>query len=198
MIYSKKVLSLILTALMVQSIFVTGGTVTAASYETTQESSYAQLQTAESKSAGDFTYSVENNGVKILKYTGTDTEVTIPNKIENLPVTALGDYAFAECKNIVGVEVPDTVTDMGSWTFCNCENLQVVNIPNGVTRLRERLFLNCYSLVQVNIPETVTVLEGWCFERCDSITSITIPDSVTEIGISAFRDFGNPVGHFSW
>ena len=186
MIYSKKVLSLILTALMVQSIFVTGGTVTASSYETTQESSYAQVQTAESKSAGDFTYSVENNGVKILKYTGTDTEVTIPNKIENLPVTAIGDYAFSDCHDIIGVEVPNTVTDMGSWTFCNCENLQVVNIPNGVTRLRERLFLNCYSLVQVNIPETVTVLEGWCFERCDSITSITIPYSVTEICESAF------------
>ena len=115
MIYSKKVLSLILTALMVQSIFVTGGTVTASSYETTQESSYAQVQTAESKSIGDFEYTVGNDSVTVTRYTGSDTEVSIPSQIEGKSVTAIGDYAFKDCKAVTGVNVPNTVTDMGGW-----------------------------------------------------------------------------------
>ena len=42
----------------------------------------------------DFEYTIEHNQVTIIKYTGTSKDVTIPNEIENLPVTTIGIGAF--------------------------------------------------------------------------------------------------------
>lgn len=43
----------------------------------------------------DFEYEVSSdNTVTITRYNGSATEVTVPNKINDLPVTAIGDSAF--------------------------------------------------------------------------------------------------------
>lgn len=57
----------------------------------------------------DFAYTIENNTVTITRYIGNASEVTVPDQIEGLPVTAIGDTAFAWNHTIVKVILPDTL-----------------------------------------------------------------------------------------
>ena len=45
--------------------------------------------------AEDYTYETNNGTITITKYTGPGGEVSIPGKINGLPVTSIGDGAFS-------------------------------------------------------------------------------------------------------
>ena len=119
---SKKIMSAILTALMVQSILTTGFAVTTSAYETPVNESTAQTQVQESKDGvyGDFEYSVSDGKVTINKYTGSDTEVVIPSEIEGMPVITIRNFAFQSCRNLVHLTIPDSVTSMSANAFFIC------------------------------------------------------------------------------
>ena len=51
------------------------------------------------------------NGV-LVKYTGKDIEVKIPDSI-----TAIGISAFEGCSNIASVSIPNSVASIGSRAF---------------------------------------------------------------------------------
>jgi heat shock protein HslJ len=79
---------------------------------------------------GDFTYSVASEGkVRVDKYNGTATEVTVPEKIleDRYTVTEIGDEAFMNNASIVSVDLPDTITRIGKRAFKNCTKLANMN-----------------------------------------------------------------------
>jgi hypothetical protein len=118
------------------------------------------------KSVAGFDYRETNEGGKrgitITNYTGTNSAVTIPAKIRNLPVTAIGELAFA-MKQLTGVTIPEGVTTIGYYAF------------------------DGNQLTSVTIPESVTTIGEYAFYR-NQLTSVTIPDSVTSIGLDAFNE----------
>ena len=59
--------------------------------------------------AEDFTYDVEDDGIKIRSYTGSDTVVVIPEEIEGKPVTALYKYVFGNNSPVRAVLIPESV-----------------------------------------------------------------------------------------
>ncbi len=63
----------------------------------------------------------------------TDTEgvLSIPSKINGMPVTAIGSMAFRECRNLTKVIIPEGVTSIGRRAFHDCENL-TVSLPSTV------------------------------------------------------------------
>lgn len=101
-------------------------------------------------------------------------------------VTALGSACFLDQKNIVSVEIPNSVTEVGERAFYGCTGLTSIEIPNSVTEITENLFVDCTSLASVVIPESVIEIGRCAFTGCSSLTSIEIPTSVTEIGEIAF------------
>ncbi len=44
-----------------------------------------------------FNYTTNNGTITITKYTGSGGDVTIPDTINGLPVTSIGDGAFSRC-----------------------------------------------------------------------------------------------------
>ena len=54
---------------------------------------------------------VTQNGV-LLKYIGTDSDVTIPNGIKYI-----GFGAFANCKSLTSISIPESVTMIGFYAF---------------------------------------------------------------------------------
>jgi hypothetical protein len=110
--------------------------------------------------AGDFEYKKSNGKITITKYIGKTKDVVIPKKINGLPVTAIGDEAFA-WKRLTGVVIPDSVTSIGDEAFSRNQ------------------------LTSVIIPDSVTSIGDGAFED-NQLTSVIIPDSVTSIGNAAF------------
>jgi hypothetical protein len=83
------------------------------------------------QNAGDFEYKTENGGITITGYNGGVKTVVIPPRIDNLPVTTIGAYAFAD-NQLTGVTIPDSVTSIGDYAFYG-NQLTDVTIGTNVT-----------------------------------------------------------------
>ena len=110
------------------------------------------------------------------------TSVTIPNS-----VISIGQGAFFNCSGLTSVEIPNSVTTIGQDAFWNCSSLTSVTIGNSVTTIGQSAFWGCSGLTSVTIPNSVTTIGQYAFYGCSSLTSVTIPNSVTTIGQSAFQ-----------
>ncbi|NLB65058.1 MAG: leucine-rich repeat protein, partial [Lentisphaerae bacterium] len=69
---------------------------------------------------GDFEYSSDGTSITIMDYQGAGGEVTIPDTIEGLPVTSIGQEAFEECSDLTSVVIPDSITSIGESAFWWC------------------------------------------------------------------------------
>ena len=143
---------------------------------------YGDLSYFTSDSDGDGT----DDYAQIVDCNETAVEVDIPAEIEGLPVKSTRDWAFADCKSLTSISVPDSVNAIGNGAFSGCSSLASINIPNSVTTIRGSAFCNCLSLTSITIPESVTSIEIAAFSGCSSLTNITIPDLVDTIGDHAF------------
>ena len=116
----------------------------------------------------------------LIRYTGHDTVVRIPDS-----VTSIGDSAFAWCKALTNIEIPNSVTSIGDWAFGGCSSLEEINL-NSVTSIGDRTFLGCKRLTSVTIPNSVTSIGYETFYGCIGLTSVTIGNGVTSIGDYVF------------
>ena len=135
--------------------------------------------------ACDFEYKAVAGGIEITKYIGTSARVRIPEKIEGVPVTAIGDKAFG-WSDIAEVRMPDGVTSIGELAFAECTDLTGIDMPGGVTSIGQHAFSDCTGLTGIDIPGGVTEISGGAFSGCTGLTSVAIPDGVTQIGFGAF------------
>ncbi len=129
----------------------------------------------------------DSNGFLNLFASGSFREINYDNGVKNLElfgVTKIVKNAFANCKSLVSVALPDSVTEIGESAFYECTSLESVNIPSGITEIGGCAFFCCKSLESVEIPKNVTEIGYSAFWKCESLKSVVIPSSVTEIGES--------------
>ena len=124
----------------------------------------------------------------ITKYTGSQRIVIIPDTINDITVTGIGENVFKNNARMVTVSIPDTVTYIGRSAFEGCTNLVGVTIPDGVTNVNSYTFYKCSNLKDVSFGENVITIGSYAFQDCSLLESIEMPDSVTEIGTNAFAN----------
>ena len=146
---------------------------------------------------GDYEYEVlEDNTAKITKFTGADTEVTIPSVLGGSKVTVIGDYAFMNCNKIQKVTIPDGIMKIGEegdphgvgGVFFMCTALEEVEIPDSVQSIAAGAFMWCSSLRTSVLPEGLPEIGWGTFRGCSSLESVNIPTSVSLIESYAFED----------
>ena len=119
--------------------------------------------------------------------TCTDTKVVIPEKINGIAVTKIDSWAFNNCKNLLTIEIPDSVTSIGSYAFYGCASLESIDIPDSVTNIDSYAFENCTSLESVVIGDGVKTIDSSAFQSCSALKNLEIGNSVTIIGERAFK-----------
>ena len=92
--------------------------------------------------------------IRITRYTGGDSIVRIPAQIQNLPVSSIGDWAFAE-SNITNVVMLFGVVSIGEGAFYN-NSLNSITIPGSVTSIGEHAF-HLNELTQIIIGANVSI-----------------------------------------
>ena len=114
--------------------------------------------------AEDFTYTTNNGALTITGYNGSGGPIIIPNKINGLRVTSIGQYAFFNCSSLTSVTIPDTVISIEALAFLYCSGLKNVSIPDSLTSIGDYAFVCCSSLLSISIPDNVTNVGDYAFQ----------------------------------
>src|ERR1017187_3258110 len=151
--------------------------------------------------AQDYDYTINgDNTITITEYIGSGGDVTIPDTIDGLSVTSIGDYAFFGCQSLTGVTIPSNVTNIGFGSFAYCTNLTTITVAtdNPAYRSVAGVLFNksTTTLIQCpggkagsyTIPNSVTSIGYEAFAYCYDLSSVTIHYSVTRLGDLAFYD----------
>lgn len=77
----------------------------------------------------EFTYETVENGIKITGCTPNGSEIIVPEKIDNLDVVEIGNYAFAYCEGIKKIVIPETVTKIGYQALSDFDAIESVELP---------------------------------------------------------------------
>jgi hypothetical protein len=111
-------------------------------------------------------------------------------------LTSISDEAFCDCRNLISITLPNSITWVGNKVFYGCTSLTHFYgkhassdnrclIING--SLKAVAPAGIAELTEYTIPDGVTSIGDSTFSTCTSLTSVTIPDSVTSIGKFAFE-----------
>ncbi len=144
---------------------------------------------SETEETSVFTTTTNETGLTITGYTGTDTEVIIPSKINNTKVTAIGGGAFYECSSLTSITIPDGVTYIGANAFWKCSGLTSIMLPDSVKRIDNSSFSNCTALTSVDLGKGIEELGQGCFYYTP-VSVVLIPKSVKVIEEVAFGRSG--------
>ena len=117
----------------------------------------------------------------------SDADIIIPNEHNGIPVTAIADNGFKDCKNVVRVGIPNSITTIGQYAFFNCRSLIGVTIPKSVTSIGDYAFGNCVKLSNIALSNGLVTIGSYTFSYCEALESIAIPTTLTNIGAYAFE-----------
>lgn len=99
---------------------------------------------------GDFRYTVSADGTAtITGYTGKDTQVILPDRIGDTPVTSVGAGAFAGCTFLTDITVPEGITSIGAEAMKDCGGLTKVTLPAGLEEIAQDAFAGTENLKDV-------------------------------------------------
>ncbi len=152
--------------------------------------------------------------VSVIGYSGSDTDVTIPDYYFGIPVEEISDNAFSY-SSITSISIPASVKRIGYHAFYSSESLSKLNIADGsalcsvgedafsYTPIASEVTANtplclgrCLVIVpdditgSFEIPDGIASVAEYVFSETQ-ITSIVIPESVTYINTCAFYYAGN-------
>ena len=133
-----------------------------------------------------YTYDVYETYVVITGYKGEDVDVTVPWKLDELPVRKIGELAFYYGVPVESVSLPNTVTELEENAFYYCRSLKKITLPGSITSIGDKCFSWCSSLTTVTLPRSVTVIPEYCFNECTALKTVVLPEGITSVGTRAF------------
>lgn len=125
----------------------------------------------------DFSFVVNSDGT-LTGYIGSPSEdIVIPNEVNGVKVTAIGNGAFSSCSLLKTVSIPEGVMTIGNRAFWGCENLIGVYLPNGLMSIGGRAFGGCVNLKSIHLPDSITTLYSEVFDGCENLSTVNYPKS---------------------
>ena len=92
---------------------------------------------------------------EVSSYEGEPVTVTIPEEIKNADVTysvtGIATKAFANCRSLESVVLPDSVTTIKLGAFRECTNLRYVTLSNNLTAIPQSCFYGDIDLTTITI-----------------------------------------------
>ena len=140
-------------------------------------------------------YYNESGQAVINGYSGTLTELVVPEEIDGLTVIAIANQAFKGNTKIKSIDL-GSVKKIGYQAFSGCTALKEITIPKTVTEAGSSYYEDRGSLDGSSI-ETVTFEAGsktvpnnFAY-GCTSLRKVYLPDTVSSIGDRAFAECSN-------
>ncbi len=121
-----------------------------------------------------YQYEIVKDGIKIVDYTGHDSSVCVPDRIEDLPVVMIDRKAFMGKKEIRSVTLPASVYDVLDFAFAKCTHLLRITClaSQGNIRFGRKVFEGCTNLELImigsNEPDDFSYLAAALSHKLDA------------------------------
>lgn len=169
----------------------------------------------------DYNYVVHNSKVYLTSYKGSDTDISIPEKIAGMDVVSFGNI-FQGNENLLSISIPETILRISDYAFYKCFAMTSVELPSSVLSIGEYAFAGtvkegesmslevvflsyeieletignnafafCTKLKSFNIPPSLYKIGNEAFYNCYELDSIVLRNNVTQIGKDAFYNCDN-------
>ncbi len=137
----------------------------------------------------------------------TAGEVVIPNEIDGIRVSEIGQTAFRDCPSVTSFIISEGIKQISDGAFMNCRNVESITIPASITSVGNWAFgynsfdqlqpkilnapkvfnmISTSRLTTIVVPEGVIELKENAFSDSANVTSITLPSTLKTIGNNAF------------
>lgn len=149
--------------------------------------------------ASDYTAIVLSDGTyKITKYKGSGEEITVPESINGVTVSVIGEFAFSQCHSLKKVTLPKSIKLVEKGAFNFCDSLTSIEVSkesvyltskDGVlytAGLNKLLCIPGGKSGDFTVPAGVTEIADYAADHCYKLTSLNMRNSVTKIGEHAF------------
>ena len=139
---------------------------------------------------GDWKYIVLETGkIQLIEYTGNDTVLMVPGKVNDYEVYAVGvpnvdtSKISEEHKVYTVLGTFDTLEDASDLINFN-ETIKTIIISSGIEKIDNCAFEGLYALERVILPQTLTYMGNLSISY-GGLRSVTIPENVIYLGRSA-------------
>lgn len=154
-----------------------------------------------STSKNDYDYDVFSDSITITKYTGNATELDVPDKLNDLPVTKIKEKVFSDTdsRKITKISLPASISEIDPYAFYSVKELAEISIrgesasyvvKDGVLMSSDMSSIVCFppknAVKSYKLPDTVTSLSGSQFANCSNLTTFEFSPACKEIGNYAF------------
>ena len=126
-------------------------------------------------------FEIDTSGI-ITAYNGRNMWMTVPDKINGITVTGIGDSVF-NLTPLIDIELPDTVTYIGDKAFY-CDTALVTVDAKNIKYVGDHAFYQCKGLEEFDFSKLEQV-EQYGFYDCESIPEV-YNDKLTIIEKASF------------
>ena len=105
-------------------------------------------------------------------------------------VKEIGDYAFADCINLVGIVIPDSVVNLGAGAFAGCSGMTSASLGRGLKAIKDETFLRCSGLVGIVIPANIRTIGSNAFYACSQLRTVSNAFGLRSLAVGAFGGCG--------
>lgn len=131
---------------------------------------------------------LDDNTVMLNKYIGPEVnEIVIPEIVDGLPVTVIGDGCFENNTILEKVTIPDTTDSIGIAAFAGCTALKEVIFPAILIQIDESAFAET-GLINVRLPDSVETIGAGTFMDCNQLETVFLPEKVHLISPNTFQN----------
>lgn len=146
----------------------------------------------------------EDDTYSVAKCDVSQTDVVIPETYKGKSVVKIENGAFDDCKNVLSLVIPDSVTEVEINALNGLRNLQkltalavalssvskIQKIDTLIVTSGEAIAENAVSgwdyLKSVTLPDTLKTIGYLGFAHCELLEQISLPEGLTSIGANAF------------
>lgn len=126
----------------------------------------------------------------ICGYAGYLPDVQIPGELDGLPVLLIAAAAF-ENKEILSVNIPDSVQAVGVDAFAGCGLLQSVALGGGLAAIGDGAFSGCSMLRKISLNEGLVSIGTEAFSGCSMLRRLKLPSTLAALGYDCFNNCEN-------
>lgn len=100
-------------------------------------------------------------------------------------IQRIGAYAFAGLPKLQRVQIPENAClyHIEDGAFANCRRLEEITLPDNLRTLGERVFAYCVALKSLTIPQNVQFPDGMVIEYCDRLETVEVQGDYAHLGL---------------